>query len=203
MLRENSVWGTTDSTFESYGSFLDLSVLEKMGVGERRTLRKHGKKSHDTGQESPLRIEGSSGASCEPRGHIRVSGCLVRYAPAPLLPRILNNLTANYWPAYSALDITENARFLEFVKSNDNLGNENTYTDLLRPTLDEVRRARPIVTVFAPEVVVRATLVASTVNLVRAFGATLFRDFMQFLTRGCYRNNQHIVTDYVYSVWTS
>ena len=58
---------------------------------------------------------------------------------------------------------TAKAQFLELVRSNDELGNNYIKTDLLRPILDEIRDARPIVEVLPPDVLVRATLVAATI----------------------------------------
>ena len=55
------------------------------------------------------------------------------------------------------------AQFLEMVRSNDELGNDYVETDLLRPTLDEIREARPIATVLPQEALVRASLVATTI----------------------------------------
>jgi hypothetical protein len=57
----------------------------------------------------------------------------------------------------------EKARFLEMVRWNDDLGNHYIDTDLLRPTLDEIRLARPIATVLPQEALVRASLVAAAV----------------------------------------
>jgi hypothetical protein len=57
----------------------------------------------------------------------------------------------------------EKARFLEMVRSNDDLGTHYIETDLLRPTLDEIRDARPIATVLPQEALVRASLVAAAV----------------------------------------
>jgi hypothetical protein len=57
----------------------------------------------------------------------------------------------------------EKARFLEMVRSNDDLGSDYVETDLLRPILDEIREARPIAEVLPPDVLVRVTLVAATI----------------------------------------
>ena len=57
----------------------------------------------------------------------------------------------------------EKARFLDMVRSNDELGNDYVETDLLRPTLDEIREARPIATVLPQVALVRASLVAATI----------------------------------------
>jgi hypothetical protein len=55
------------------------------------------------------------------------------------------------------------AQFLEMVRSNDDLGTHYIETDLLRPTLDEIREARPIATVLPQEALVRASLMAAAV----------------------------------------
>ena len=57
----------------------------------------------------------------------------------------------------------QKARFLEMVRSNDDLGNHYIDTDLLRPILDEIRDARPIAEVLPRDVFVQATLVAATI----------------------------------------
>ena len=49
------------------------------------------------------------------------------------------------------------------VRSNDDLGDHYIDTDLIRPTMDEIREARPIATVLPQEVLVRATLIAAAV----------------------------------------
>lgn len=55
------------------------------------------------------------------------------------------------------------ARFLEMVRSNDNLGDDKVETDLLRPILDEIRETRPIAKILPRYVLVRGTLVAATI----------------------------------------
>jgi hypothetical protein len=57
----------------------------------------------------------------------------------------------------------EKARFLEMVRSNDDLGSDYIDTDLLRPTLDEIREARPIAAVLPQQVLVRASLLAAVI----------------------------------------
>jgi hypothetical protein len=55
------------------------------------------------------------------------------------------------------------AQFLEMVRSNDDLGDHYVDIDLMRPTLDEIREARPIATVLPQEALVRASLVAAMI----------------------------------------
>jgi hypothetical protein len=57
----------------------------------------------------------------------------------------------------------EKARFLEMVRSNDDLGDHYIDTDFIRPTLDEIREARLIATVLPQEALVRASLVAAMI----------------------------------------
>src|ERR1700722_16831920 len=57
----------------------------------------------------------------------------------------------------------EKARFLEMVRLNDDLGSDYIHTDLLRPTLDEIRKARPIAAVLPQQVLVRASLLAAVI----------------------------------------
>ena len=64
---------------------------------------------------------------------------------------------------FSFSTLEDKARFLEMVRSNDDLGNDYVETDLLRPILDEIRDARPIAEILPRDVLVRATLVAATI----------------------------------------
>jgi hypothetical protein len=71
--------------------------------------------------------------------------------------------TQAYEILFSFSTSEDKARFLEMVRSNDDLGNHYIDTDLLRPTLDEIREARPIATVLPREALARASLVAASV----------------------------------------
>jgi hypothetical protein len=57
----------------------------------------------------------------------------------------------------------QKTRFMDLVRSNDDLGNEYIDNDLLQPVKDEIREARPIAAVLPQEALVRATLVAATI----------------------------------------
>jgi len=54
-------------------------------------------------------------------------------------------------------------RFLELIRSNDDLGNEDIDNDLLQPVKDETRNALPLAAVLPPLALKRALLVATTV----------------------------------------
>jgi hypothetical protein len=56
----------------------------------------------------------------------------------------------------------EKSRFLELIRSNQELGNEYIEDDLMTPTVEEMRDARPLATVLPQRVMARATLVATT-----------------------------------------
>jgi hypothetical protein len=57
----------------------------------------------------------------------------------------------------------EKARFLQMVRSNDDLGNHYFDSDLLRPTLDEIRESDRSLPWLPQEVLVRASLVAAMI----------------------------------------
>jgi hypothetical protein len=52
--------------------------------------------------------------------------------------------------------------FLELIRSNQELGNEYIENDLMTPTVEEIRDARPLAGVLPQRVMARATLVATT-----------------------------------------
>jgi hypothetical protein len=58
----------------------------------------------------------------------------------------------------------EKERFLDLIRSNDDLGNEYVDTDLIQPVKDEIRIARPLAEVLPPTALTRAILVATTVS---------------------------------------
>jgi hypothetical protein len=57
----------------------------------------------------------------------------------------------------------EKKRFLDLIRSNDDLGNEYVENDLILPVRDEIRAARPVAKVLPPLALTRALLVATTV----------------------------------------
>jgi hypothetical protein len=58
----------------------------------------------------------------------------------------------------------EKERFLDLIRSNDDLGNEYVDTDLIQPVKDEIRIARPLAEVLPRTALTRAILVATTVS---------------------------------------
>jgi len=54
-------------------------------------------------------------------------------------------------------------RFLDLIRSNDDLGNEYIDNDLIQPAKDEIRMARPLAKVLPQAALTRAILVATTV----------------------------------------
>jgi hypothetical protein len=56
----------------------------------------------------------------------------------------------------------EKSRFLELIRSNQELGNDYIENDLMTPTVEEIQDARPLATVLPERVMARAMLVATT-----------------------------------------
>jgi hypothetical protein len=56
----------------------------------------------------------------------------------------------------------EKDQFLELVRSNLDMGNDYIGNDLLSPTTEEIRDARPLAMVLPQEVLNRAALIATT-----------------------------------------
>ena len=54
-------------------------------------------------------------------------------------------------------------RFLDLIRSNDDLGNEYIDNDLIQPAKDEIRMALPLAKVLPQAALTRAILVATTV----------------------------------------
>ena len=53
-------------------------------------------------------------------------------------------------------------QFLELIRSNEDLGEAYIENDLTSPTLEEIRRARPIAKVLPEDVFYRATLIVAS-----------------------------------------
>jgi hypothetical protein len=53
-------------------------------------------------------------------------------------------------------------QFLELIRSNEDLGEAYIENDLIFPTLEEVRRARPVAKVLPEDVLYRATLIVAS-----------------------------------------
>jgi len=58
---------------------------------------------------------------------------------------------------------TEKKRFLDLIRSNNELGNEYVVNDLIEPVKEEIRNARPFVAVLPKAALTRAMLVATTI----------------------------------------
>jgi len=56
-------------------------------------------------------------------------------------------------------------QFLNLVRSNEDMGSDYVENDLMSPTTEEIRNARPPVVVLPEEIVSRATLIAASVSL--------------------------------------
>jgi hypothetical protein len=54
-------------------------------------------------------------------------------------------------------------RFLNLVRSNEDMGSDYIENDFMSPTTEEIRNARPLVAVLPEDIVSRATLIASAV----------------------------------------
>jgi hypothetical protein len=54
-------------------------------------------------------------------------------------------------------------RFLDLIRSNDDLGSEYINYDLIQPVKDEIRNARPLAAVLPQTALTRALLVATTI----------------------------------------
>lgn len=57
----------------------------------------------------------------------------------------------------------EKARFLDLIRSNNDLGNEYIDRDLIQPVKDEIRIAQPLAAVLPQTALTRAILVATAV----------------------------------------
>ena len=58
----------------------------------------------------------------------------------------------------------EKARFLDFIRSNDQLGNEYIVNDLIEPVKEEIRDAQPLAEVLPQSALARALMVATFVT---------------------------------------
>ena len=57
----------------------------------------------------------------------------------------------------------EKMRFLDLIRSNDELGNEYVDNDLIQPVKEEILDARPLATVLPKTALTRALLVATSI----------------------------------------
>lgn len=58
----------------------------------------------------------------------------------------------------------EKTRFLDLIRSNNELGNEYVDNDLIQPVKDEIRDARPLAAVLHKTALTRALLVATSIS---------------------------------------
>jgi hypothetical protein len=58
----------------------------------------------------------------------------------------------------------DKARFLDFIRSNDQLGNEYIVNDLIQPVKEEIRDAQPIAAVLPQSALARVLMVAAFVS---------------------------------------
>ena len=58
---------------------------------------------------------------------------------------------------------SEKKRFLDLIRSNDELGNDYVENDLIEPVKEEIRDARPLAAVLPKTALTRALLVATSI----------------------------------------
>jgi hypothetical protein len=58
----------------------------------------------------------------------------------------------------------EKARFLDFIRSNDQLGNEYIVNDLIQPVRKEIRDAQPLAAVLPKSAMARALVIANFIS---------------------------------------
>ena len=68
-----------------------------------------------------------------------------------------------YEVLFSFSSPVEKERFLDLIRSNDDLGSEYIKCDLIQPVKDEIRNARPLAAVLPQTALTRALLVATTI----------------------------------------
>ncbi len=71
--------------------------------------------------------------------------------------------TMAYEILFSFLSPSEKKKFLDLIRSNDELGNEYVENDLIQPVKEEIRDARPLATVLPEAALTRALLVATSI----------------------------------------
>jgi hypothetical protein len=72
--------------------------------------------------------------------------------------------TMAYEVLFSFSSPAEKERFLDLIRSNDDLGSEYIKCDLVQPVKDEIRNARPLSSVLPHAALTRALLVATSVS---------------------------------------
>jgi hypothetical protein len=58
----------------------------------------------------------------------------------------------------------DKARFLDLIRSNDQLGNEYIVNDLIQPAKEEIRDAQPLAAILPRAALTRALMVATFVS---------------------------------------
>jgi hypothetical protein len=64
---------------------------------------------------------------------------------------------------FSFLTPADKDRFLDLVRSNEDMGSDYIENDFMSPTTEEIRNARPLVAVLPEDIASRATLIASAI----------------------------------------
>jgi hypothetical protein len=57
----------------------------------------------------------------------------------------------------------EKRQFLDFVRANEDLGNDCIENDFMLPTNEEIRNARPLQTILPEDVLSRAVIIATSI----------------------------------------
>ncbi|HXJ92445.1 MAG TPA: hypothetical protein VMT20_06140 [Terriglobia bacterium] len=84
---------------------------------------------------------------------------------------LLGNANANaYELLFSFSSPEEKARFLDLIRSNEDMGSDYLENDFLPPTADEIKNARPLAMVLPKDVVSQVTLVAAGLLMGSGFG---------------------------------
>ncbi len=87
---------------------------------------------------------------------------------------LLGDADANaYELLFSFSSPEEKARFLDLIRSNEDLGNDYLENDFLPPTAGEIKKARPLAMVLPSDVVGQVTLVAAGLLMDSGFGGEM------------------------------
>jgi hypothetical protein len=68
-----------------------------------------------------------------------------------------------YEVLFSFSSPSEKKRFLDLVRSNEELGDDYVVNDLIKPVKEEIRDARPLTTILPERALTRALLVATSI----------------------------------------
>ena len=84
---------------------------------------------------------------------------------------LLGDANANaYELLFSFSSPEEKARFLDLIRSNEDMGSDYLENDFLPPTANEIKNARPLAMVLPRDVASQATLVAAALLMGSEFG---------------------------------